>query len=171
MEKRILTRDTDYEVINIIYRILRKSSGEMMKKGLFCWMLPYSKRAIRKDCKDKVGRRFGRLQQYFPDVCQKRGGVCEENDNLARIRRSGSGLAQHGLCGSLCPKDGLPQSSCGNVCQKQSGRCLLRTPRLQDHCHEAIMDLQDTCYGKICGNGRVQGATAVTAKLFTTFAV
>lgn len=54
MEKRILTRDTDYEVINIIYRILRKSSGEMMKKGLFCWMLPYSKRAIRKDCKDKV---------------------------------------------------------------------------------------------------------------------
>lgn len=54
MDKYIIVNVRDTEYINVIYRILRRCSLNMALKGLFHWIPFYSKRAIRKDCANKV---------------------------------------------------------------------------------------------------------------------
>ena len=54
MDKHIVVNGNDTEYINVIYSILRKCGINMAFKGLFHWIPFYSKRAIKKDCENKV---------------------------------------------------------------------------------------------------------------------
>lgn len=54
MEEFILVKSTDDLYISEIYKILFRCGLNMMKKGMFHWLKPYSKESIRKDCANKT---------------------------------------------------------------------------------------------------------------------
>lgn len=49
----IFVEASDKERIQIVYTILKKCGWKMAKQFLFHWIPPYSKKAIRSDCKTK----------------------------------------------------------------------------------------------------------------------
>lgn len=51
--KYIFVKDIDKELINVIHRILFRCGLKMARQFLFHWIPPYSKRAIRRDCRKK----------------------------------------------------------------------------------------------------------------------
>lgn len=53
MEEYIFVRSIDKEYINEIYKILFSCGMHMLKQGLFHWVKPYSKNAIKHDCETK----------------------------------------------------------------------------------------------------------------------
>lgn len=53
MDEYIFVRSTDKEYINEIYKILFRCGMHMLKQGLFHWVKPYSKNAIKHDCETK----------------------------------------------------------------------------------------------------------------------
>lgn len=46
----IIVKDRDKEYISVIFKILLSCGIDMARKGLFHWLPPYPKRAIRRDC-------------------------------------------------------------------------------------------------------------------------
>ena len=53
MEEYIYVKSFDKEYINEIYKILFRCGIHMLKQGLFHWVKPYSKNAIKHDCETK----------------------------------------------------------------------------------------------------------------------
>lgn len=53
MEEYIFVKSTDKEYINEIYKILFRCGMHMLKQGLFHWLKPYSRAAIKRDCDTK----------------------------------------------------------------------------------------------------------------------
>lgn len=53
MEEYILVKSNDKEYINEIYKILFRCGMHMLKQGLFHWVKPYSRNAIKHDCETR----------------------------------------------------------------------------------------------------------------------
>ena len=53
MEEYIYVKSTDEGYINEIYKILLRCGLNMLKQGLFHWLKPYPKSAIKHDCNTK----------------------------------------------------------------------------------------------------------------------
>lgn len=53
MDEYILVKSSDKEYVNEIYKILFRCGMHMLKQGLFHWVRPYSKNAIKHDCETK----------------------------------------------------------------------------------------------------------------------
>lgn len=54
MEEYIIVKPSDEQYINEIYKILFRCGIHMVKQGLFHWLKPYPKSAIKNDCETKT---------------------------------------------------------------------------------------------------------------------
>lgn len=54
MDEYIFVKSTDKEYVNEIYKILFRCGLHMLKQGMFHWVKPYSKLAIKLDCETKL---------------------------------------------------------------------------------------------------------------------
>ena len=52
-ERYIFVKPTDEDLINAVHRILFRCGIKMARHFLFHWIPPYSKKAIRRDCRSK----------------------------------------------------------------------------------------------------------------------
>lgn len=53
MDEYIFVRSTDEEYVDEIYKLLFRCGIHMLKQGMFHWVKPYSKNAIKCDCETK----------------------------------------------------------------------------------------------------------------------
>lgn len=54
MEEFIIVKSNDEQYVNEIYKILFRCGMHMVKQGLFHWLKPYPKSAIKNDCETKT---------------------------------------------------------------------------------------------------------------------